>query len=122
MNTMITLNNIRRLLAIALFATLASSGAAACLAADAPSTTVKYADLNVRSMQDAATLYARIQAAAKMVCSNFESRDPAYRPNHDACLAQAIGAAVAKVDQPTLFTVYQAKNKSSTSIVLAAAH
>jgi UrcA family protein len=122
MNTMITSRSFRNVLASAVLGAFACSLAALCTAAeptDPPQTTVKFADLNVSKPEGAAALYARIQRAAREVCHPLEARD--FRSNaHAACVHKAIADAVAKVDRPALFNVYNAHNAQPTPIVLAA--
>ena len=68
-----------RLIAGAILTTLISSLSAIASAADGmgvPQKTVKYADLNVSSVQGAARLYNRIQFAAEEVCSPLSHGDP----------------------------------------------
>jgi UrcA family protein len=121
MNTMITSRSPRRILATAILGAFACTLATVCTAAEAnlPQMTVKYADLDVSKPQGAAALYARIKQAARQVCLPLEDRD--FRSKaHDACVHKAIADAVAKVDLPELFAVYNAHNGKPTPIVLAA--
>jgi len=121
MNTMITSRSPRRILATAILGAFACTLATVCTAAEAnlPQMTVKYADLDVSKPQGAAALYARIQQAARQVCLPLEDRDFGSKA-HDACVHKAIADAVAKVDLPELFAVYNARNGKPTPIVLAA--
>ena len=117
MNTTTTPTNLRRVIATAIFSALASGGAADCTAAggtDAPQAAiVKYGDLNIASPQGAAALYTRIRAAAEQVCRSFDRRALASKELKDTCIHKAIADAVTKVDQPALFAVYSAKNRTS---------
>ena len=116
MNTTTTPTNLRRVIATAIFSALASGGAADCTAAggtDAPQAIVKYGDLNIASPQGAAALYTRIRAAAEQVCRSFDRRGLASKELRDTCIHKAIADAVTKVDQPALFAVYSAKNRTS---------
>jgi UrcA family protein len=105
-----------------IFGALTCSVATVCTAAemDPPQTTVKYADLNVSNPQGAADLYARIQRAAHQVCLPLDGRDLSSKARMDACVHNAIADAVAKVGRPALFDAYNAHNRQSTPIVLAA--
>lgn len=111
-----------RFAAGALLIAAASSFAGICLAADtAPlQTLVKYGDLNVSSAAGANALYARIHAAAEQVCRPFDNRDLAFKRLKEACIHDAIANAVIKVDQPALFSVYNAKSGNSKPIMLVA--
>jgi UrcA family protein len=122
MTTMTTSLSFRGALATAIFGALTCSGATVCTAAetDAPQTTVKYADLNVSNPQGAAALYARIQRAARQVCLPLDGGDLSSKARMGACVHKAIADAVAKVGQPALFDAYNAHNRQSTPIVLAA--
>jgi UrcA family protein len=115
MNTMTPSARIRNLVAMAIFSALGWSFAAVCTAADsteAPSVIVKYADLNVSTPQGAAALYGRIRWAAETVCRPLDGRDLASQSRKAACIDHAIATAVTQVNQPALFTVYNAKNKT----------
>lgn len=120
MNTVTTSANFRRILAISLFAALAS-GAAVCSAAEGESlqTTVNYSDLNVSTAQGAGTLFSRIRFAAEKVCRPLNGDDLASKSHYHTCMNTAIKSAVAKVDQPALFAVYGAKTGTAKPIVLA---
>lgn len=122
MNTMITSRSFRRVLATGILGAFACSLATVCTAADpmdAPQTTVNFADLNATNPQGVAALYARIERAAREVCQPLEER---YFKStvHDACVHKAIADAVAKIDRPALFNVYNAHNGRPTPIALAA--
>jgi UrcA family protein len=79
---------------------------------------VKYGDLNVSSPEGATVLYSRIRAAAEQVCRPFDSRDLVLKGAKDACVHHAMADAVNKVDQPALFSVYNAKNRISKPVML----
>jgi len=122
MNTMITSRSFRSMLATAFLGAFACSLAAVCTAVeptDPPQWTVKFADLNISNPKGAATLYARIERAAGEVCKSLE--EPNFRSKaHDNCVHKAIADAVATVDRPALFNVFNAHNAQPTPIVLAA--
>jgi UrcA family protein len=112
----------RRLAASALLIAAASGFAGVCSAADTNplQALVKYGDLNVSSSEGAAALYTRIHAAAEQVCRPLDNRDMAFKKLKEACVSTAIADAVAKVDQPALFSVYSAKSGISKPIMLVA--
>jgi UrcA family protein len=122
MNSMITSHILGRVLASAILGVFACTLATVCTAADpaaAPQSTVNFADLNVSNLEGAAALYARIERAAREVCRPLEERH--FRSTaHDACVHKAIADAVAKIDRPALFNVYNAHNGRPTPIALAA--
>jgi UrcA family protein len=122
MTTMTTSLRFQGALATAIFGALVCSVTTVCTAAetDPPQTTVKYADLNVSNPQGAAALYARIQGAARQVCLPLDGGDLGSKARMGACVHKAIADAVAKVGQPALFDAYNAHNRQSTPIVLAA--
>ena len=122
MNTTTQSTNLHRATVNVLFSALALSFAAMCSAGDATGanqTIVKYADLNVSSLAGAAALYARIGVAANGVCRTFDDRDLASKTHFDRCVHKAISEAVAKVDQPALYSVYNSKNSAAKPIMLA---
>jgi UrcA family protein len=122
MNTIPQTIKLHRMTATVLFSALALSFAAMCPAGDttgANQSTVKYVDLNVSSPSGAAALYARINAAADGVCRTLDGRDLASKTRFNHCIHKAIADAVAKVDQPSLYSIYNAKNSSQKPIMLA---
>jgi UrcA family protein len=120
MNTLTVATGLRSLIATATFGALASSFSAvsAADASTAPvSVTVKYADLNISKPPGAAVLYARINAAAKSVCSFYWFKSDADQVH---CVHDAIANAVIEINQLALFAVYNAKNKTSLPTALVA--
>lgn len=75
--------------------------------------TVKYGDLNPATPQGADALYRRIVFAAYEACKSFDfdARDNSSLAQRDACVHQAIAAAVTKVGQPALLAVYNTKHR-----------
>jgi UrcA family protein len=123
MNIITTSLSFRGALAAAILGTLTCGLSTVCTAAEPtepPQITVKFADLKVSSPDGAGALYVRIQRAARQVCDRFDGGDLSSKARMDACVHKAIGGAVAKVDQPALFAVYNAHNGQPTPIVLAA--
>jgi len=123
MNTTTQSTNLHRMTVTVLFSALALSFAAMCPAGDttgANQSTVKYADLNVSSPAGAAVLYARINVAAHGVCGTLDRLDPASKTLFNRCVHEAIADAVTKVDQPALYSVYNAKNSTTKPIMFAA--
>ena len=110
-----------RMLALTIFAGLASTAASVCSAAegDALRVKVQYADLNLSGSQGASKLYSRIRMAAEEVCQPLQSDDLWSKKAYSSCLSAAIADAVNKVDQPSLFSVYNAKTFAAKPIVLA---
>jgi len=71
--------------------------------------TVKYSDLNLRSVKGATTLVKRISRAARRTCGDRQMVGPAAfekRERRAECIRQAEAAAVAAVDQPIVTAVY----------------
>jgi UrcA family protein len=112
----------RRLAASALLIAAASSFAGICSAADTNplQALVKYGDLKVSSPEGATVLYTRIRAAAEQVCRPLDNRSFAFKRLNETCIHNAIADAVTKVDQPALFSVYNAKNGISKPVMLVA--
>jgi UrcA family protein len=105
MNTKIQNTSLSRLTATVLFSAMALSFAAISPAQDSTGVLrekVKYSDLDIARPAGAGALYVRITLAANDVCH------------------QAIANAVAEVDQPALYSVYNAKNTALKPIMLAA--
>ncbi len=69
----------------------------------AGSTTVTYADLNLATPTGAATLEARVKAAAALACASADRHmvSPAFAaPASVACIKQLTGIALASVPMP----------------------
>ena len=101
---------------LAILAVLGLLGSAQVLADEpAKSLKVSYADLDLSTQAGAATLYSRIRSAAKTVCGYDDS---SYR--HFAftrCFKQAVGNAVAQVNNPQLTALHQGKSPSVTAML-----
>jgi|HubBroStandDraft_1064217.scaffolds.fasta_scaffold06418_6 UrcA family protein len=82
-------------------------GAAQVLAAEPAETrsvSLSYADLDLTSQAGAATLYHRIQGAAREVCG-YEDQRLALLPYVNRCNRSAIARAVAAVNAPLLTAI-----------------
>ena len=116
MSTSSPSTGLRGLVAAAILGAVASSFSAVTAAdTSSASVTVKYADLNIASPSGALVLYERIRAAAQSACSYFVFEHDADEAH---CVQNAIANAVAKVNQPTLSAVYNAKSKTSAARTL----
>ncbi len=63
-------------------------------AAELPSVTVSYTDLNLNTPAGVEALYARLRAAAREVCNVRERRGLAEAMESKTCYRHALGAAV----------------------------
>jgi UrcA family protein len=102
---------IAAVLAGTLFSAVAAMPAFAGTEDSPPTVTVKFGDLDISQPQGAGALYVRIRNAARLACSPLE-RSGAFLGRSDRlnyCVQHSIADAVASVDSPTLFTVYDAK-------------
>jgi len=122
MNTMTISTSLRCVIASAILGALASgfTAVAAADSTDAHSATVKYGDLDASNPHGAAVLYGRIRRAAETVCWHSDGDDYAKHSDMKTCIHNAIADGVTRIDQPALFAVYNAKNKTQLPIVLAA--
>jgi UrcA family protein len=120
-----TSTQLPRILAATIFAALTCSIATVSFASDgsdALQVKVKYDDLNVSSTAGATTLYNRIRDAADTVCRPlhpFNIADLRAQTVFAACLQKAMSNAINEVNQPALFTIYNAKTGTSKPIMLA---
>jgi UrcA family protein len=74
------------------------------------STTVEYAELNLTTQKGVATLYRRLERAARGVCSDTGERVPlAERVVAQRCTKAALADAVKQVDIPELSAMHQAR-------------
>jgi UrcA family protein len=123
MNTTTQNTSLSRLTAAVLFSALALSFAAMSPAQDSTGVLrekVKYSDLDISRPAGAGALYARIAIAANDVCSDQSHGDLSSKAIFSRCVHQAIANAVAEVDQPALYSVYNAKNAVPKPVMLAA--
>ena len=79
-----------------------------------PSIKVHFSDLNLQSDAGVATLYGRIQSAARTVCNEaIPSSDPRYVNHYWKCVNSAVANAVNNVNSSTLTAMYQSKTGKS---------
>jgi UrcA family protein len=67
------------------------------VAAELPSVTVRYTDLNLNTSNGVEALYSRLRAAARTVCDVREQRPLAEAVKANACYRQVLGAAMGSV-------------------------
>jgi len=111
MSSMTTTIRFRTVIATALFSAVASSLAVPPAVADnvdRHQITVKYGDLNLSNPQGAATLYSRIEAAAKGSCWQLEGPGIQATLQYNGCVDLGIVSAVTQVNNPALSAVYGA--------------
>ena len=122
MNSTIQTSNRSRAIAAAAALLALSFGAIASAEDTAGSLqeTVKYSDLDISKTAAASALYNRISMAASDVCSSLDHGDLSSKLIFNRCVHRAIAKAVSKVDQPALYSVYNAKNPAAKPVMLAA--
>jgi UrcA family protein len=76
---------------------------------------IRYADLDLARPEGASVLFHRLRNAAKIVCSPFESRDPARLVMFQNCVSDAMARAVTQVDRPGLSAYYRGKVQDSNA-------
>jgi UrcA family protein len=76
---------------------------------DASSVVVHFTELDLSRSEGAAVLYQHLKGAAERVCAPLDERSLVRQMSYTACVRDAISAAVAKVNQPTLNAYYEAK-------------
>jgi UrcA family protein len=121
MNTTAHPIRFRALITTAVLSALTSSFTSVCAAgdnSDTPKVIVKYGDLNVSERQGAAALFRRIRGAAKAVCPAFDRSGLESEMRMDACVHKAIADAVAKVNRPQLFAIYNEKSRTPLPVAL----
>jgi UrcA family protein len=82
-----------------------------------PTKTVKFADLDIQTVEGAKVLYHRIRLAADQVCLEIV-RDPVMREAARGCIDKAIDNAVKKVNAPYL-TALRFGNATNGNVRLA---
>ncbi len=85
------------------------SGLAATAAAEVPSVTVRYDDLNLSTAAGVDQLYRRISMAAQRVCPLGDLRDLRRVQAAERCQAAALANAVNKVNSPSLAMLHAAR-------------
>ena len=66
-----------------------------------PPVVVSYGDLDLSTHDGVATMYARLEAAAKSACTGNESDSP--------CVDHAVRQAVARIGAPRLVVLYETR-------------
>ncbi len=88
-----------------------------------PAQLVKFGDLDLGRTEGKAALYNRLMTASKFVCRAFDgSVSIQYSTNRSAfpkCVHEALGKAVAKVNQPE-FTAYVTAKQPGLAVVQVA--
>jgi len=75
-----------------------------------PSKVVSFGDLNLHSEQGAATLYQRVQVAARGVCpSDASGRQLEQRAARQSCIDDAVARAVRQINNDSLNAYYSAR-------------
>ena len=100
--------------AVAAFGVLATSSFAvnarsAERAAEIPSVTVRYADLNLNTADGVEALYARLRTAAREVCNVGERRPLNEAIAAKTCYRQVLAAAVDNVKSLTLSALHRSE-------------
>jgi UrcA family protein len=81
---------------------------------------VRYADLDVDTVDGATRLLQRIEAAADRVCAPLDHGDLASRRNRSACERKLTSDAVSRVDSPALASVYQSARRDASRVIAQA--
>ena len=115
MKTLPRPNPIRHTLAVALIGSLAIGFGTITAAANdvgMPKADIRYGDLNLGTAQGATVLYKRIVSASYAVCQSFDRdrNDNADPWTAQSCRKRIIADAVAKIAEPKLYSLFNAKN------------
>jgi UrcA family protein len=85
-----------------------SFGAGSAQAVDAPSATVRFADLNLHSAEGVRVLYARIRSAAETVCgTRWSVWDHRQVWAWQECYRTTLDDAVRRINQPVLTDLHR---------------
>jgi UrcA family protein len=82
------------------------------------STTVRFHDLDLSTIDGATALYNRIRRAANLVCSDTGTAGLASYMEWRSCYQTAIADAVTKVNSPLLTAVSQGKSRDALTAML----
>ena len=110
---------------VAAFALLGSSffvdaAVAAAPSGEPPQQTVRFADLNLEQAAAVATLYQRVNSAARTVCESMDGPGVAAYERFRSCVAQSTARAVEKVGNPALTAYYNARSGHTVARVASA--
>lgn len=72
---------------------------------------VRYADLDLSKTSDAATLYARLERAARSVCRSHQERPLKLQGPKRECEYEALTQAVADVNAATLTALHRSESR-----------
>jgi UrcA family protein len=95
-------------------ATFITTGASAATMT-VKSVEVSYVATDLTRPEDAQKLYARIQRAARVVCSGPDVRDLPIRAAYQQCYKQAVDNAVAKVNASVLTALHRSKTQRGST-------
>jgi UrcA family protein len=116
-------DNARKLLAATLAAVCLPALMATAHAADVGGNThrvvVHFADLNLARQADVATLYHRIEGAAKRACGAPDARELARAAAAKPCIDQAVAGSVARINSPLLTRLYATKTGGDAKLEVA---
>jgi UrcA family protein len=91
---------------------LAVNQASAASSDDAPrSVVVRYSDLNLAKPQDARTLYARIQTAARVACGDVDNADLGRFALYHNCINEAVTKSVSTVNMQQVTEIHEAQSQ-----------
>lgn len=91
-------------------------------AADGPSITIRYADLNLDRPDGVKRLHKRLQVAAEKVCGDPVSLGRRFVSDAwKVCVGKALDAAIAKVDSPALTAYHRGLARNAANIRTASA-
>lgn len=120
MNTNETARHLARLALLAGICTAAPLYAGTVAAATTTqSVTVNFGDLNLQSEAGVRALYARIQAATRVVCSPEPAGDRLAMLEFKACRTEALSNAVARVGSPALAALHRSKAGGAPPVRMA---
>ena len=84
-------------------------------AVELPNVTVRYGDLNLNTAVGVETLYARLRAASRQVCSVGDARGLAQAMDAKDCYRQVLAAAVDGVKSPPLSALHRESTRGRVS-------
>jgi UrcA family protein len=99
------------------FATCVALAALSLPAQAEPGVRIRFRDLDLGSSEGAATLYQRIERAARLVCRDSSAPwDGSSARTFDHCHATAVEDAVATINQPRLTALHVEKSARAAQV------
>jgi UrcA family protein len=114
------MNRFTTVIAILTVALIQQTAQASVRSDELPTSTVRFADLDLDHTPGAAVMYRRLKQAAEQVCSPLKGADLGSKARFGRCTEEAVAAAIAKIGRPILTQYYRSVTHDRNATVLLA--